>query len=171
MDPFAVTLERAAHGAHKRLEALAPLLIEQRTVPGLERDCAPCRRGRTPSRRNGRVPIGHVGQCRPQTRHYVAYYRIGAQVEAEPDQSLAFLIGHGGVAEGQQQAARPSRGHALETPDCVGEIERTVEHLFGIARRRNVSYRLHPPLAPTSLGSEQRAEPAEPIALTPDRGR
>jgi len=97
--------------------------------------------------------------------------RAGAQVEAEPDQSLAFLIGHGRVAEGQQQAARPSRGHALETPDRVGKIERTVEHLFGIARRRNASYRPHLALAPASLVSEQRAESVEPIAIEPDRDR
>src|SRR4029453_15951947 len=171
MAPLAVALEPAAHGAHKRLQALAHLLIEERTDPGLERHCAPCRCGRTPRRRIGRVPIGHLRQCRPETRHYVAYYRAGAQVEAEPDQSLAFLIGHGRVAEGQQQAARPRRGHALETPDCVGGIERTVEHLLGIAPRRNAGYTPPPALAPAALVSQQRTEPVEPIAIEPDRDR
>ena len=48
VDPVAVTLEAAAHGAQEWLHAVAHLPIEQRSEPGLKRRRAPSGAGRAP---------------------------------------------------------------------------------------------------------------------------
>ena len=171
VDPVPVALEPAAHRAQKRLHALAHLPIEQRTQPRRERRRAPSGPGRVPGRRIGHVPVGNLCQRRPQPRQDVADQRAGAEVEAEPDQSLALLVGHRGEAERQHQAARPGRGHSLEPPDRVRQVEDAIEHPFGVARRRNRSGRPNLPFAPASLVGEERTELVEPVALESDGNR
>src|SRR6516225_9291866 len=167
----AVALKPAAHDAQKRLHTIAQLLIEQRSQPRFERNCAPSGPRREPDCRIGRLPVVRSRQCRTQACQDVADDRAGAEVEAEPHQSLAFLVGHRGVPERQQQAARPGRGHALETPDRVWQIDRKIEHPLGVAWRWDCGRRPHLAFAPASLLSKQRAEAVEPVALESDRNR
>src|ERR1035437_340551 len=109
MDPVAVAVEAASHGAQKRLHFVSPAMFDQRLYPPVKKGRAP--RGSTPppDLRIGDLPFRVCRQERTQTRRKGVDDGARSLIESEPDQSFALLIGDSGVTEGQQQATRPGR--------------------------------------------------------------
>ena len=172
VDPAAVAVEPAAHGAQEGLQIASDMVIEP-----LPRLCREQRRVAGRARLAARVGFGrpplHIArqQLAKPADNVVVENRAGPGIEAEPNQPLAPFVGNGSIAKGEQQAAGPGGLGVTQAPDRVGQIERAIQPALGVARRCDGGREDKLALGEAAAVAEHGAEPVEPVALEPDRRR